>query len=133
VVGLEIVTAADRPDLIPEIRRLGASPWPDFLNHDEVVNEYWRFLYELVPDYQFALLEQEGGGDGASLRASHPPRRGNPSEADRSIVPLGEGSGGDPAGKPPAEVGSLDQLVERVCAREAGPRVSRLVPASRRG
>jgi GNAT superfamily N-acetyltransferase len=61
VVGLKIVTAADRPDLIPEIRRLGASPWPDFLDHDDVVNEYWRFLYELVPDYQFALLEQEGG------------------------------------------------------------------------
>jgi len=41
------------------MKRLGASLWPEFLNHDAVVNALWPFLYELAPDYQFALLDQE--------------------------------------------------------------------------
>lgn len=61
VEGLKIVTAADRPDLIPELLALGAAAWPAFLDHDAVVNEYWRFLYELVPGYQFGLIDQVDG------------------------------------------------------------------------
>jgi GNAT superfamily N-acetyltransferase len=38
--------------------RLGASAWPQFLDHDAVVNELWQFLYELAPDYQFGLLDE---------------------------------------------------------------------------
>lgn len=56
-----MVTAADRPDLIDAMRRLGASPWPVFLGHDEVVNSLWDRLYERVPDYQFALTDRDGG------------------------------------------------------------------------
>ena len=42
-------------------RRLGASPWPEFLlDHDEVVNRLWDRLYELWPDYQFALADPDG-------------------------------------------------------------------------
>jgi GNAT superfamily N-acetyltransferase len=52
------VTAADRPDVIPELQRLGASAWPTFLDHDPIVNAYWQFLYELVPDYQFGLVDE---------------------------------------------------------------------------
>jgi GNAT superfamily N-acetyltransferase len=59
--SLKLVTAAERPDLVEEMRRLGASPWPEFLDHGAVVNAHWRLLYELVPDYQFALLDEETG------------------------------------------------------------------------
>jgi hypothetical protein len=56
-----VITAAARPDLIDAMRRLGASPWPEFLlDHDEVVNRLWGQLYELWPDYQFALADPDG-------------------------------------------------------------------------
>lgn len=57
--ALRIVTAAERPDLVEAMRRLGASPWPEFLNRDAVVEALWRYLYELAPAYQFALLEEK--------------------------------------------------------------------------
>ena len=31
----------------------------EFLDHDAVVKALWRFLYELAPDYQFALLDEQ--------------------------------------------------------------------------
>lgn len=55
--GLRIVTAAERPELVPGMQRLGASPWPEFLDHDAAVNVHWPSLYELVPEYQFAVLD----------------------------------------------------------------------------
>jgi hypothetical protein len=60
-VALSLVTVAERPELAGEMLRLGASPWPAFLNHDPVVEELWRFLYELAPDYQFALFDEQAG------------------------------------------------------------------------
>jgi hypothetical protein len=61
VPELKLVTAAERPELAAEMLRLGASPWPEFLDHDAVVTALWRFLYELAPDYQFALLDERAG------------------------------------------------------------------------
>ncbi len=55
--ALEPFTAADRPERVGEMLRLGASPWPEFLNHGAVVEELWRYLYELAPEYQFGLLD----------------------------------------------------------------------------
>jgi hypothetical protein len=40
------------------MRLLGASPWPQFLNHDAVVNAHWPYLYDLASDYQFGLLDE---------------------------------------------------------------------------
>jgi hypothetical protein len=57
----EVITAAGRPDLIDSMRDLGASPWPEFLGHDEVVNGRWNDLYERFPDFQFALAGRERG------------------------------------------------------------------------
>ena len=54
-----MVTAAERPELTDDMLRLGASPWPEFLNHDPVVSELWRSIYELAPDYQFGLLDEQ--------------------------------------------------------------------------
>jgi GNAT superfamily N-acetyltransferase len=56
---LTIVTAAERPELAEAMRSFGASPWPEFLDHDPVVQALWRYLYELAPDYQFALLDEQ--------------------------------------------------------------------------
>lgn len=56
--ALAPVTAAERPELVSEMLRLGASPWPEFLDHDAVVNALWRSIYDLAPSYQFALLDE---------------------------------------------------------------------------
>jgi hypothetical protein len=60
-VAFSLVTVAEQPELAGEMLRLGGSPWPAFLDHDTVVNALWRFLYELAPDYQFALLDEQTG------------------------------------------------------------------------
>jgi hypothetical protein len=57
VPALRPVTAAERPERVEEMLLLGASPWPEFLDHDAVVNALWRYLYELASDYQFGLAE----------------------------------------------------------------------------
>jgi GNAT superfamily N-acetyltransferase len=59
VSALKLVTVAERPELVDGMVRLGASPWPAFLDHDAVVKALWRRLYELAPDYQFALLDEQ--------------------------------------------------------------------------
>jgi hypothetical protein len=59
VSDLVLVTAAERPDLVQEMLGLGASPWPEFLNHDAVVLEHWPLLHELAPECQFGLLHEE--------------------------------------------------------------------------
>jgi GNAT superfamily N-acetyltransferase len=55
-----VATLTDRPDLLTEIQELGGSAWPDFLTHDATVNEWWHFLWDLAPDYQFALIDRSG-------------------------------------------------------------------------
>jgi GNAT superfamily N-acetyltransferase len=60
-----IITPAERRDLVPAMQALGASPWPEFLGHDEVVNRHWDLLYDAFADYQFALwdrADEEGDG-----------------------------------------------------------------------
>jgi GNAT superfamily N-acetyltransferase len=59
--ALTLVTAAARPDLAGAIAELGGTPWPEFLDHDAVVTEHWRSLYELAPAYQFGLLDESDG------------------------------------------------------------------------
>jgi len=62
VIDYRVVTAAERPDLVDAMQRLGASPWPEFLvGHDEVVNALWDRVYELFPAYQFALVGRDRG------------------------------------------------------------------------
>jgi GNAT superfamily N-acetyltransferase len=99
-VPLKLVTAAERPDLVEEMRRLGAAPWPEFLNHDAVVNAHWDLLYELVADYQFALVERETGslaaiGNSIPIRwdgrAATLPARGIDAVLEGGIALLREG------------------------------------------
>jgi hypothetical protein len=58
---LTLLTAAERPQIVQAMRTLGASPWPKFLDHGAVVRALWPYLYELAPDYQFALLNEKTG------------------------------------------------------------------------
>jgi GNAT superfamily N-acetyltransferase len=101
VADLRLVTAAEEPSLAAEMLRLGASPWPEFLDHDPVVNELWRSIYELAPDYQFALLDEEADalaavgncipirwdGDAGTL-----PDRGIDAVLEDGVACLGEGA-----------------------------------------
>ena len=61
---MDVVTAAERPELVSAMDELGGSPWPEFMLHDAVVGELWDCLYELAPAYQFALLD---GDDSAPV------------------------------------------------------------------
>jgi hypothetical protein len=58
--SLTAVTAAERPDLVEQMLRVGGAPWPQFMDHDAVVNEHWKLLYELFANYQFSLLDEKG-------------------------------------------------------------------------
>jgi hypothetical protein len=51
----EVITEAGRPDLIGAMRDLGATPWPEFLGHDEVVRGLWDDLYQRFPDRERGL------------------------------------------------------------------------------
>jgi hypothetical protein len=55
-----VATLTDRPDLLTEIQELGGSAWPDFLTHDATVNEWWHFLWDLAPVYEFVLFDRSG-------------------------------------------------------------------------
>ena len=50
---LRIVTHVEHPELrgkLPEV-------WPEFMQHDTAVAEFWPQLYEVYPDFQLWLLD----------------------------------------------------------------------------
>jgi GNAT superfamily N-acetyltransferase len=51
-VKLRILTHAERDlrDTLPYL-------WPEFMNHDSIVNAFWPRLYELFPDFQFWVVD----------------------------------------------------------------------------
>lgn len=53
-----LVTSRKHPDLIPEMFCLGSSPWPEFADHDPVVNAHWPAIYELASDCRFAVVDE---------------------------------------------------------------------------
>jgi hypothetical protein len=52
----DIVTAADRPELVGMVTRVTAEAWPEFMLHDPV-SQLFPKLYEQLPQYQFAFTE----------------------------------------------------------------------------
>ncbi|MBV8064324.1 MAG: hypothetical protein JOY72_10940 [Actinobacteria bacterium] len=50
---LRIVTHVEHPEL------QGAVPnvWPEFMNNDQLVSDFWPTLYEVYPDFQLWLLD----------------------------------------------------------------------------
>ncbi len=52
----DIITAADRPDLVNLVSGVTAKAWPEFMLHDPVSALFTR-LYAELSDYQFAFME----------------------------------------------------------------------------
>jgi len=55
--GHRIVTLAERPDLWEPMGRHNMSAWPEFMLHDDVVDEHWHHLLDSWPGFQFVLLD----------------------------------------------------------------------------
>jgi len=51
-VKLRILTHAER-----DLRGTLPYQWPEFMNHDPIVNTFWPRLYELFPDFQFWIVD----------------------------------------------------------------------------
>jgi GNAT superfamily N-acetyltransferase len=67
---LTLVTVEEEPELGQTFGELIASGWPEFMRHDVVAEKYWLHLYDLLPQFQFALLDPDSGqavGVGNSL------------------------------------------------------------------
>ena len=53
-------TVAERPDLAE--RGVDSSRvWPEYNRHGDVVNRWWRYLWEELPDLQILLYDDETG------------------------------------------------------------------------
>lgn len=48
---------SDHPELWNQIVGLEAEVWPEYNRHGDVLNQYWRHLYEVFPYYQFVLFD----------------------------------------------------------------------------
>ena len=57
-MSARVFTLAERPDLDARLDEIG-DPWPEFIHHDAVVNRMWPKLYEDLPQFQLALVDEE--------------------------------------------------------------------------
>jgi GNAT superfamily N-acetyltransferase len=57
---LTVISAVDCPDLLPRADEVTIPAWPEFMHHDPAARR-WRDLYQLFPQFQFAL--EEPGAD----------------------------------------------------------------------
>jgi GNAT superfamily N-acetyltransferase len=57
-VSVRVVTWAERPELA-DLGPPSASIWPQYNLHGDVFNEWWLPLLEELPEYQFALYDDE--------------------------------------------------------------------------
>jgi hypothetical protein len=60
-MALQIVTHAERPDLIDRWNEAIETVWPRFMGKDEIVNQYWGGLGRLYPDCQLYLVDDQTG------------------------------------------------------------------------
>jgi hypothetical protein len=54
----QIFTDFERPDLYERLDEL-EDVWPEFIHHDDVVNEWWPLLHERLPDFQLILYDPD--------------------------------------------------------------------------
>ena len=54
-----VLTSAERPDRsdLDELHEI----WPEYNLHGDVLNRYWRRLYDDLPEFQFVLYDEEEG------------------------------------------------------------------------
>jgi GNAT superfamily N-acetyltransferase len=110
---LGVATLTERPDLLPEIQALGGSAWPEFLGHDSTVNEWWPFLWELAPDYQFALTDRSGAAlaCGNAIPIVWDQSKTLPPQGIDAVLPAGIEA--IRRGDPPTAVSALQIVVRR--------------------
>jgi hypothetical protein len=53
------VRFSDDPGLWERIDGLSSEVWPEYNLHGDILNVFWRQLYEVFPDYQFVLYDQD--------------------------------------------------------------------------
>jgi GNAT superfamily N-acetyltransferase len=53
---MEVARYADRPDLRQVRRELGG--FPEYMNHNAMGSRYWGRLYDELPDFQLALVDE---------------------------------------------------------------------------
>jgi GNAT superfamily N-acetyltransferase len=61
--GLNLVTLAERPDLLPAVRRLTSAVWPphmEYIHHDAVCDRHWPKLWHEFADLQPILCDRRG-------------------------------------------------------------------------
>jgi GNAT superfamily N-acetyltransferase len=51
-----VVTTAERPDLAD---RVDFNVWPEYNTKGDVLNRYWRRLYDVFPEFQFVLYDED--------------------------------------------------------------------------
>ena len=54
-----VLTSAERPDRsdLDELHEI----WPEYNLHGDVLNRYWRRLYDDLPEFQFVLYDEDEG------------------------------------------------------------------------
>ncbi len=58
-MAVAAVRFSDDPKLWERIGGLSAEVWPEYNLHGDVLNRFWSRLYEVFPDYQFVLYDQD--------------------------------------------------------------------------
>ncbi|MBI3746577.1 MAG: GNAT family N-acetyltransferase [Chloroflexi bacterium] len=58
--GFQLVSYAERPDLIRDAGHFNGSIWPEFMLHDAVVQRHWHLLEDTFLDDQLVLLDADG-------------------------------------------------------------------------
>lgn len=67
-----LVSAEERPDLIPAFAELGAAVWPKFIGGDEVIVKHWDSLFSpCLSRHQFLALGRDGHGNERVLATSN--------------------------------------------------------------
>ena len=53
----QIVRYSERPELWDALGDLFDGMWPEYNQHGEELNSYWRQLYDVFPEWQFMLVD----------------------------------------------------------------------------
>jgi hypothetical protein len=56
---MRAITHAQEPGLLARIEGLSAQVWPEYNMHGDVMNRYWGRLYEVFPEFQFVLYDED--------------------------------------------------------------------------
>lgn len=64
------VTLREEPSLLPAVRNVIGSAWPEFMLHDAVADQFWDSMYELLPEFQIAIVDRRSGEVAAVANAA---------------------------------------------------------------